>query len=204
MEESKSRLEMLLMKSPVPTTVVDLTKMQIKQTLLQPSYRRSAYQWQDTFLHRAEEDFSFFVTNGHKPPAEAPVKRMFALQRTEQEAPMVQTLIQEAFQLPDRCREAYVRQWRQALIKQAAALVKFVQDESSALLAHATTANDHQTSTSSSTSSSMTPSLSNDIVQRMMDALGIIHWDDFLLILTQADKMRPGMMEFVDSYSKRL
>ena len=86
------------------------------------------------------------------------------------------------------------------MIKQAAALVKFVQDESSALLAHATSSGgDHQP-----TASMAAMDHANDIVHRMMEALGIATWDDFVIILTQADKLRPGMVDFVDSYSKRL
>ncbi|KAI8071281.1 hypothetical protein BC940DRAFT_234759 [Gongronella butleri] len=198
MEASKLRLELLLMNSPLPTTVIDLSKMQIKQTLLQPSYRRMAYQWHDAFLQRADDELAFFATNGTKSPLEPPMKRPFTLQRTECEAPMIQTLVQETFQLPGRLRESYVRKWRQGLIKQAAALVKFVQDESSALLAHATSSGDKPSASMAAMDHA------NDIVQRMMEALGIATWDDFLIILTQADKLRPGMVDFVDSYSKRL
>ncbi|KAI9300835.1 hypothetical protein BJ944DRAFT_170162, partial [Cunninghamella echinulata] len=244
------RLEIEVLDSPTPTTIADLDKLQIKQTVLQPAYRRLKYQWHDTLLSRLEEDFSNFITTGSnmKSSGEINQKRFTTFQKTEVISPMVQKLVEETFALPNKIRESYIRQWRRGLIKRATALVKFIQDETSAILAkgmsssltatataaminensHHSTININNTnipsnninsnnhihniiSNTSSSSSSSIPSSSNrlqqqqqDIVQRMMEASGLTSWHDFLVVITMADKLRPGIMEFVDSYSNRL
>ena len=50
-------------------------------------------------------------------------------ERTDQVAPMVQTLIDELRRIPIRMRESYIRQWRRCLVKKALAMIKFVEDE---------------------------------------------------------------------------
>lgn len=171
-------------------------------------------------------------------------RRPFTFQTTKAVSPMVKALIDATFQLPCRLREPYIRQWRKGLVKRATCLVKFIEVETSAILAKASTSaptsaplpipqsstTDTITSLSSNTNSNTstapsTPATSpapwssnqaalptntiapsphqHDIVQRMMDAMGITSWQDFLVILSTADKLRPGMMEFVDSYSNR-
>ncbi|CAO3617746.1 unnamed protein product [Cunninghamella blakesleeana] len=259
LENAKTRLEIEVLESPTPTTIVDLDKLQIKQTVLQPAYRRLKYQWHDTFLNKLEEDFSHFITTGShmKPYGEINQKRFATFQKTEVIAPMVQKLVQETFALPNKIRESYIRQWQRGLIKRAISLVKFIQDETSAILAKGMTSsmnpttptsmseNDNNnlmntnmsipntnnsnnnitlpniplssttmassttsagtaTLTSSSSSSTRLQQQRQDIVQRMMDAFGITSWQDYLVIITVADKLRPGVMEFVDSYSNRL
>ncbi|KAI8337006.1 hypothetical protein BC941DRAFT_353048, partial [Chlamydoabsidia padenii] len=228
------RLETAVLKSPLPTTLVDLTKLQIKQTILQPGYRRLVYQWHDSFLARLEDDVYAYATS-----ALSILRRPFTLQTTKAVSPMVKALIDETFQLPCRLREPYIRQWRRGLIKRATCLVKFIEVETSAILAkasssttsspsipHSTTPDVIPTNTSNNTNNTapntpgtssvlsssnttylqsniVSPSHQQDIVQRMMDAVGITSWQDFLVILTTADKLRPGMVDFVDSYSNR-
>jgi hypothetical protein len=63
-EDTKIRLETAVLKSPLPTTLVDLNKLQIKQTILQPGYRRLVYQWHDTFLARLEDDVYAYANSG--------------------------------------------------------------------------------------------------------------------------------------------
>ncbi|ORZ23156.1 hypothetical protein BCR42DRAFT_318719 [Absidia repens] len=276
MEDTKTRLETIVLKSPVPTTLVDLNKMQIKQTVLQPGYRRLAYQYHDTFLSRLEDDVYVYTTSGGYSKAynEAQQKKPFTFQTTNAVSPMVKALINETFQLPSRLREPYIRQWRRGLIKRATCLAKFIEVETSAILAKASSSSSFSSAPSASISSTsdttttkstkynyntntntntnISNSISNDnsgsnktrntasnisailpesptssttaanaapaslqanittspqqqdIVQRMMDAIDITSWQDFLVVLTMADKLRPGMVEFVDSYSNRL
>ncbi|CAO3592733.1 unnamed protein product [Absidia cylindrospora] len=273
MEDTKTRLETVVLKSPVPTTLVDLNKMQIKQTVLQPGYRRLAYQYHDTFLSRLEDDIYAYTTSGGYSKAynEAQQRKPFTFQTTNAVSPMVKTLIDETFQLPSRLREPFIRQWRRGLIKRATCLAKFIEVETSAILAKASSSSfssapsasvsstsdstittstkyNHNTntnnnisnsnsndnssssknrntasnipatlptsSTSSTTAANAAPSSlqanittspqQQDIVQRMMDAIDTTSWQDFLVVLTMADKLRPGMVEFVDSYSNRL
>ncbi|KAI8081719.1 C9orf72-like protein family-domain-containing protein [Halteromyces radiatus] len=204
MEDMKIRLETALLKSPVPTTLVDLNKLQVKQTLLQPGYRQLMYQCHDVFLNRLEDDLYMYTTTGGniKSHTESSQKRPLTLQPTKDIAPMIQSLLDETFQLPTRMREAYIRQWRRGLIKQATALVKFIEDETSAILAQSSSS--PSTGTSSANMTESTVSTSSLVPSSMMDALGINSWQDFLVILTTADKLRPGMVGFVDSYSNRL
>ena len=56
-------------------------------------------------------------------------KRSSVFERTDQVAPMVQTLIDELRRIPIRMRESYIRQWRRCLVKKALAMIKFVEDE---------------------------------------------------------------------------
>jgi hypothetical protein len=37
-----------------------------------------------------------------------------------------------------------------------------------------------------------------------MNALALYHMSDFTIVLTQAEKLRPGMVDFITTYSKRL
>lgn len=44
----------------------------------------------------------------------------------------------------------------------------------------------------------------NDLTTRIMNALALYHMSDFTIVLTQAEKLRPGMVDFITTYSKRL
>lgn len=44
----------------------------------------------------------------------------------------------------------------------------------------------------------------NDLTTRIMNALALYHMSDFIIVLTQAEKLRPGTVEFISTYSTRL
>lgn len=42
----------------------------------------------------------------------------------------------------------------------------------------------------------------NDLATRIMNALALYNLSDFMIILTQAEKLRPGMVQVIKRYSK--
>ncbi|KAG0170507.1 hypothetical protein DFQ30_002373 [Apophysomyces sp. BC1015] len=169
MEGTISQLERAVLNSVVPTTMVDMTRLVVKQTLLFPQYRELHSQYQKWLMCRKDDETAF------RPDAEW--KKQVVFHRTDTIAPMVQTLLDETRKVPTRLREAYVRQWHRALIKRGLALIKYVQEEGYRV---------------------------EDMATRIIDALALDGWEDLSIVLTQAEKLKPGTIDIVSAYSKRL
>lgn len=46
--------------------------------------------------------------------------------------------------------------------------------------------------------------IDKDLTTKIMNALALYNMLDFTIVLTQAEKLRPGIIEFVTTYSTRL
>ncbi|CAO0793792.1 unnamed protein product [Mucor circinelloides] len=184
-EEMETKVEIAVLDSTVPTTLVDMTRLIVRKTPLFNSYHQLKSQYHAAVSSKLEDNFAAFVNDNNATVNNMNDwnKRQSVFERTDCIAPMVQTLLDETRRIPTRMREAYLRQWRRSLIKRALAMIKFVQDETPVVLCQ--------------------PS-DNDLATRIMNALALYHMSDFTIVLTQAEKLRPGMVDFITTYSKRL
>ncbi|EPB90790.1 hypothetical protein HMPREF1544_02368 [Mucor circinelloides 1006PhL] len=184
-EEMETKVEIAVLDSTVPTTLVDMTRLIVRKTPLFNSYHQLKSQYHAAVSSKLEDNFAAFVNDNNATVNNMNDwnKRQSVFERTDCIAPMVQTLLDETRRIPTRMREAYLRQWRRSLIKRALAMIKFVQDETPVILCQ--------------------PS-DNDLATRIMNALALYHMSDFTIVLTQAEKLRPGMVDFITTYSKRL
>ncbi|KAF7721095.1 hypothetical protein EC973_005413 [Apophysomyces ossiformis] len=121
MEGTSSQMERVVLESVIPTTIVDMTRLIVKQTLLLPQYHQLHCQYQRWLMRRKEDEASA------RPDSEW--KKQALMHRTDSIAPIVQNLLDETRKVPTRLREGYVRQWHRGLVKRGLALVKYVQEE---------------------------------------------------------------------------
>ncbi|CAO3630967.1 unnamed protein product [Mucor fragilis] len=184
-EEMETKVEIAVLDSTVPTTLVDMTRLIVRKTPLFNSYHQLKSQYHAAVASKLEDNFASFANDSSATVNNMNDwnKRQNVFERTDCIAPMVQTLLDETRRIPTRMREAYLRQWRRSLIKRALAMIKFVQDETPMILCQ--------------------PS-DNDLTTRIMNALALYHMSDFTIVLTQAEKLRPGMVDFITTYSKKL
>ncbi|KAL9557107.1 hypothetical protein MBANPS3_001564 [Mucor bainieri] len=184
-EGMETKVEIAVLDSTVPTTLVDMTRLIVRKTPLFTSYHQLKSQYHTAVASKLEDNFANFVNDNNATVNNMNDwnKRQSVFERTDCIAPMVQTLLDETRRIPTRMREAYLRQWRRSLIKRALAMIKFVQDETPVILCQ--------------------PS-DNDLATRIMNALALYHMSDFTIVLTQAEKLRPGMVDFITTYSKKL
>lgn len=184
-EEMDTKVEIAVLDSTVPTTLVDMTRLIVRKTPLFNSYDQLKLQYYTASSFKLEENFANFINDNSATVNNMNdwSKRQSVFEKTDCIAPMVQTLLDETRRIPTRMRESYVRQWRRSLIKRALAMIKFVEDETPVILCQPT---------------------DNDLTTRIMNALALYHMPDFTIVLTQAEKLRPGMVDFITTYSKRL
>ncbi|KAI8144059.1 C9orf72-like protein family-domain-containing protein [Fennellomyces sp. T-0311] len=136
LENMHVRLEVAVLDSNVPTTVVDMTRLTVKQTPLLPSYRKIQQEYRDWRKAQLEDDLARFL----QPPSERSVtasewkKQSTVFHKVDSTAPMVKTLLNEVRAVPTRLREAYVRQWRRWLVRRAVAFIQFCKEEGRVLV----------------------------------------------------------------------
>ncbi|KAI9016570.1 hypothetical protein CLU79DRAFT_318362 [Phycomyces nitens] len=196
MEDANTKLETKVLQSTLPTTLVDMTRLVVKQTPLFPSYHQHQTQYLAHIDSKLDEELCLFAsdqTRSSVPNTDSGWKRHNIFNRTEAIAPLVQTLLDETRKVPTRMREAYIQQWRHLLIRKALALIKWVEEEARCFPLV-------QSNSGGSSDAQMT----KDIVTHLMDALELNNWTDFSIILTQAEKLKKGMVVFLSTYSKRL
>ncbi|CEP14529.1 hypothetical protein [Parasitella parasitica] len=183
-EEMATKVEIAVLDSTVPTTLVDMTRLIVRKTPLFGSYDALKSQYHACSASKLEENLVSFTNDSNAVVNNMNdwSRRSSVFEKTDCIAPMVQTLLDETRRIPTRMRESYVRQWRRLLIKRAMAMIKFVQDETPVILCQPT---------------------DNDLTTRIMNALALYHMSDFTIVLTQAEKLRPGMVDFITTYSKR-
>lgn len=129
-EESKIKLELAVLESTLPTTLVDVTRLIVRKTPLYHGYNHLRSQFRALNSSKLEEKLLAFTNdNSASINLNDWSKRQSVFERTESIAPMVQTLLDETRRIPPRLREAYMRQWRRSLSKKALAMIKFVEDE---------------------------------------------------------------------------
>ncbi|CEJ02418.1 hypothetical protein RMCBS344292_16424 [Rhizopus microsporus] len=92
---------------------------------------------------------------------------------------MVQSLLEEVRKIPAWLREAYIKQWKKSLIKRALAMIRFIEDEMHTSLQH--------------------QKPREDLISSVMNALSLYHMADFIIILTQAEKLKPGTADVLNS-----
>ncbi|KAL0074626.1 hypothetical protein J3Q64DRAFT_1649067 [Phycomyces blakesleeanus] len=132
MEDTNTKLETKVLQSSLPTTLVDMTRLVVKQTPMFPSYNQHQNQYLAYINSKLDEELCIFAsgqTRSSAPSADSGWKRHNIFNRTEAIAPLVQTLLDETRKVPTRMREAYIQQWRHLLIRKALALIKWVEEE---------------------------------------------------------------------------
>ncbi|KAI8373900.1 hypothetical protein BD560DRAFT_90525 [Blakeslea trispora] len=184
-EGMQTKLELAVLDSIEPTTLVDMTRLIVRRTPLYTAYDQLKQQYHTLIASKLEESLAQFTSG--TPLAKSHLndwsKRSSVFEKTDLVAPMVQALIDELHQIPVRMRESYIRQWRRYLVKKALAMIKFVEDETRVIISQ--------------------PS-DNDLVTRVMNALVLYDMSDFTIVLTQAEKLKPGIVAFISAHSKRL
>jgi hypothetical protein len=130
-EEMDTKVEIAVLDSTVPTTLVDMTRLIVRKTPLFNSYDQLKLQYYTASSFKLEENFANFINDNNATVNNMNdwSKRQSVFEKTDCIAPMVQTLLDETRRIPTRMRESYVRQWRRSLIKRALAMIKFVEDE---------------------------------------------------------------------------
>ncbi|KAI7853340.1 hypothetical protein BDC45DRAFT_442171 [Circinella umbellata] len=129
------KLDMAVLDSNVPTTIVDMSKLTVKQTPLFPQYRKLQKDYRDWVKVQLEDDLVKYL----QPPSERSTssgitypewkKQPSVFHKMDSVAPMVKSLLDEIRIIPTRLREAYVRQWRRWLVRRAIAFIQFSKNE---------------------------------------------------------------------------
>ncbi|CAO3631329.1 unnamed protein product [Mucor hiemalis] len=182
-QEMETRIESAVLDSTVPTTLVDMTRLVVRKTPLYNSYSQLKSQFDLAVSSKLEENLTNYVNDGSKTTLNEWSKRQTIFERADGIAPMVQVLLDETRKVPARIRESYVKQWRRSLVRKALAMIKFVQDETPVILGQP---------------------LDRDLVTRTMNALALYNMLDFTIVLSQAEKLSPGIVEFISMHSSRL
>ncbi|KAI8968441.1 hypothetical protein BDF20DRAFT_827777 [Mycotypha africana] len=129
------RIQVAILESLIPTTVVDITKLTVRRTPLYNGYARLRTKYLNLKASRLEEKLANYAERPSSQPQSIEThlndwsKRVIILEKMECIAPMVESLIEETQKLPVRMREAYMRQWKRLVVRKAVALIKFVQNE---------------------------------------------------------------------------
>ncbi|KAI9484740.1 hypothetical protein BDB00DRAFT_774328 [Zychaea mexicana] len=161
------KLEVAVLESNVPTTIVDMSRLLVKQTPLLPAYRKLQKEYRDWVKVQLEDDLSRYL----QPPSERSAssaewkKQSTVFHKVDRIAPMVKSLLDEIQAIPTRLREAYVRQWRRWLVRLAVAFIQFSKNEGFGR------------------------------IDKLKDALQLHDQNDFLIVLAQAEKLKPGLVE---------
>ncbi|KAI8641515.1 hypothetical protein BD408DRAFT_345896 [Parasitella parasitica] len=126
-----TKVEIAVLGSTVPTTLVDMTRLIVRKTPLFDSYDALKAQYNASSSSKLEENLVAFINDSNAAVNNMNdwSRRQSVFEKTDCIAPMVQTLLDETRRIPTQMRESYVRQWRRLLIKRALAMIKFVQDE---------------------------------------------------------------------------
>lgn len=125
----ETRIELAVLDSILPTTLVDMTRLIVRKTPLYSNYNQLKSQYNSAVTVKLEENLTNYINDGAKATLNEWSKRQNIFEKTDGIAPMVQTLLDETRKIPARMRESYVRQWRRSLVRKALAMVKFIQDE---------------------------------------------------------------------------
>ncbi|KAG1055613.1 hypothetical protein G6F46_004173 [Rhizopus delemar] len=178
-EEMEPRIELAVLDSIVPTTLVDMTRLVVKRTPLYNQYQQLRQSYQAAVFSKLEND----VLQRHsKLQMNDWSKRSQVFEKVNSIAPMVQSLLEEVRRIPTRLRESYIKQWKRSLVKRALALIKYIEDETLAILGQV--------------------KVKENFVKNVMNALSLYDLDDFTIVLTQAEKLKPGMINFITSFSR--
>ncbi|EIE86623.1 hypothetical protein RO3G_11334 [Rhizopus delemar RA 99-880] len=125
------RIELAVLDSIVPTTLVDMTRLVVKRTPLYNQYQQLRQSYQAAVFSKLEND----VLQRHsKLQMNDWSKRSQVFEKVNSIAPMVQSLLEEVRRIPTRLRESYIKQWKRSLVKRALALIKYIEDETLAIL----------------------------------------------------------------------
>ncbi|CAO3703819.1 unnamed protein product [Rhizopus stolonifer] len=171
-EDMVPRIELAVLDSIVPTTLVDMTRLVVKRTPLYGQYQQLRTSYQEAVFHKLEDGFMQRQNNTIQMTDWS--KRSQVFEKVNSIAPMVQDLLDEVRRIPESLREAYIKQWKKSLVKRALAMIKYVEDETLVIL--------------------QTKGKEN-FVKHIMNALSLSHLDDFTILLTQAEKLKPGMVD---------
>ncbi|KAI7870629.1 hypothetical protein BDF14DRAFT_1720777 [Spinellus fusiger] len=126
MEESNTKLESTVFQSILPTTLVNMNRLVVKQTPLFPAYRQRQAHYIAHVNSKLNEELSLYLS---EQKLTGSCRNGNVFHRTESIAPSVQTLLDETRKVPARMREAYIQQWRHLLVRKALALIKWVEKE---------------------------------------------------------------------------
>ncbi|KAI8997409.1 hypothetical protein BDB01DRAFT_36517 [Pilobolus umbonatus] len=131
-----SKLELAVLDSIVPTTLIDMTGLVVRRTPLYNEYDQLKAEYHSTMLLKLDDSLMSYMNDPNRNMADLQdwSKRQNVLQRSECIAPMVQTLLDETCTIPTRMREAYVKHWRRCLVRRSMAMIKFVQDETQMIM----------------------------------------------------------------------
>ncbi|KAI9359035.1 hypothetical protein BD770DRAFT_320178 [Pilaira anomala] len=125
----ETKIEIAVLDSTLPTTLVDLTRLIVRKTPLYADYHQLKSQYYTAMSSKLEDNLLNYMNDGVNITLNDWSKRQQIFEKSDGIAPMVQTLIDETRKIPARMRESYVRQWRRSLVRRALAMIKFVQDE---------------------------------------------------------------------------
>ncbi|KAG2225946.1 hypothetical protein INT45_006642 [Circinella minor] len=177
MENIQFKLDMAVLDSNIPTTIVDMSKLTVKQTPLFPQYRKLQKDYRNWVKVQLEDDLIKYL----QPPSERSTssgitypewkKQPSVFHKMDSIAPMIKSLLDEIRIIPTRLREAYVRQWRRWLVRRAIAFIQFSKNEG----------------------------FGN--IDKLKNALQLHDHNDFLIVLAQAEKLKPGLIEKLHIYS---
>ncbi|KAI9282253.1 C9orf72-like protein family-domain-containing protein [Sporodiniella umbellata] len=171
-EDMCPRIELAVLDSIVPTTLVDMTRIVVKKTPLYHHFQRLRASYQNALFSKLEDGFACRYNNRLQMSDWS--KRSYVFEKVNNIAPMVQVLLEEVRAIPENMRDVYIKQWNRSLTNKALAMIKFVED-----------GNFFQ-------SKSEERGL---IIKLSMKALSIYDMDDFIIILTQAEKLKHGIAD---------
>ncbi|RUS22487.1 hypothetical protein BC937DRAFT_88747 [Endogone sp. FLAS-F59071] len=237
-DQSDTHFDYLILESPRPTTLVDLTRLSVEQTDLLPGYARTRAEFYRFMVAQMEDqtyvpgsqgsktgsmdaDTDDYLWTASSPGGDFIGWSRPVFQPVKHAAPMVHTLLTDLFRLPSGMREAYVRQWRRWLVRKGLELIRVLEDETnapllspsllSALNHHSTNSTAPSTRRSSISSfvnlwrSEEVPAapvtvVSSPPLKYLLHILGLANEHDFEIVLAQAEKLQPGMVEFARVY----
>ncbi|CEJ02232.1 hypothetical protein RMCBS344292_16243 [Rhizopus microsporus] len=176
LEEMNLRIELAILDSNLPTTLVDMSRLIVKRTPLYKEYHRLRSNYHTALFAKLQHGF---IQRNTKTQMNDWNKRSQVFEVSNSIAPMVQSLLEEVRKIPAWLREAYIKQWKKSLIKRALAMIRFIEDEMHMSLQH--------------------QKPREDLVSSVMNALSLYHMADFTIILTQAEKLKPGMADVLNS-----
>ncbi|XP_060580754.1 guanine nucleotide exchange factor C9orf72-like [Ruditapes philippinarum] len=172
-EDGKSFLPMTeILASRYPTTIIDLTTRDVKQT----------HTYSDHILHRYETVKNELICLQYGHFEELVVLDQELHASSAYPDTLVQTFMKEIFELPESCwiREAYITQFMRMLHKRAQCLIECAKAES----------NDG------------TVPLKIQTIKKIRTDLQLHAEGDFRIVLATAEKLKPGIFCFLKSQRK--
>ncbi|KAI9283665.1 C9orf72-like protein family-domain-containing protein [Umbelopsis sp. AD052] len=131
-DQMDANLDFLVLESPEPTTLVDLSRLTIEQTAVLPEYSRVRTEFYRLEEAHLEESALHAETNAWRLPALEDESLEWTRQifhTAKGIAPCVASMLKEIDRMPLTMREAFVRQWRRGLLRKALAVIKFLEDQ---------------------------------------------------------------------------